>query len=96
MKGRAKGAETVSVTRNETLTALNAPDAFILAIVEVSNGSAGVPRYIRRPFAREPDVGATSLTYKLADLLARAQEPSQGAREREKRSDEQRGNRGLA
>ncbi len=76
VKGRVRGAETVTVTRNEILTALNAPHAFILAIVEVSNGFAAEPRYVRRPFAREPDFGATSVTYKLADLLARRTEPS--------------------
>ena len=72
VKGRADGADTVTVTRNEILTALNKPDAFILAIVEVSHGFAGKPRYVRQPFHREPDFGATGVTYKIADLLARA------------------------
>ena len=75
VKGRAKGAETVTVTRNEILTALNAPDAYVLAIVEVADGFAIQPRYVRAPFAREPDFGATCVTYRLADLLAQA-EPS--------------------
>ncbi|HMO66207.1 MAG TPA: DUF3883 domain-containing protein, partial [Verrucomicrobiota bacterium] len=34
VKGRVTGADTVTVTRNEILTSLNQPDAFILAIVE--------------------------------------------------------------
>ena len=34
VKGRAAGAKTVTVTKNEILTALNKPDEFILAIVE--------------------------------------------------------------
>ena len=75
VKGRAAGADTVTVTRNEILTALNKPDAFILAIVEVSNGTAGEPRYIREPFKREPDFGATSVTYKLSEFLNRSQRP---------------------
>ena len=75
VKGRAEGADTVTVTRNEILTALNAPDAFILAVVEVAGGFAREPRYIRTPFAREPDFGATSVTYRLADLLDRATAP---------------------
>ena len=75
-KGRADGADTVTVTRNEILTALNKPEASILAIVEVSGGFASEPRYIRRPFTREPDFGATSVTYRLGELLARAGEPS--------------------
>ena len=37
VKGRAEGADTVTVTRNEILTALNRPDAFVLA----ANGVAG-------------------------------------------------------
>ena len=76
VKGRADGADTVTVTRNEILTALNAPDSFILAIVAVANGFSQEPRFVREPFGREPDFGATSVTYKLADLLARAEGPS--------------------
>ncbi len=36
VKGRIEGAETVTVTKNEILTALNKPDSFILALVQVS------------------------------------------------------------
>ena len=75
VKGRADGADTVTITRNEILTALNKPDAFILAIVEVSNGFAGEPRYVRQPFHREPDFGATSVTYKLSELVGRSECP---------------------
>ena len=75
VKGRVEGAATVTVTRNEILTALNKPDAFILAIVEVSNGAAGEPRYVREPFKREPDFGATSVTYKLSELIDRSHRP---------------------
>jgi hypothetical protein len=31
--------------------------------------------YIRQPFPREPDFGATSVNYDLSELLARAEEP---------------------
>ena len=75
VKGRADGADTVTITRNEILTALNKPDAFILAIVKVSNNFASEPYYIRQPFQRKPDFGATSVTYKLVDLLDRAGGP---------------------
>ncbi len=75
VKGRADGADTVTVTRNEILTALNAPESFILAVVSVADGFTHPPRYIREPFGKEPDFGATSVTYKLAELLARATEP---------------------
>ena len=76
VKGRVAGADTVTVTRNEILTALNAPNGFILAIVAVANGFSQQPCYVRKPFGKEPDFGATSVTYKMADLLARAEEPS--------------------
>ena len=76
VKGRADGRDTVSISRNEILTGLNMPESFILAVVVVANGEALEPRYVRRPFGREPDFGATSVTYKLAELLARAEVPS--------------------
>src|SRR5207244_266604 len=40
VKGRRAGADTICVTRNEILTALNKPEDFILAIVEVDQGIA--------------------------------------------------------
>ena len=36
VKGRIEGAETVTVTKNEILTALNKPEEFVLALVQVS------------------------------------------------------------
>ncbi len=75
VKGRAAEADTVTVTRNEILTALNKPDDFILAVVRVEGDAAGAPVYVRRPFGREPDFGVTSVNYKLAELLARGEVP---------------------
>jgi len=40
VKGRIKGAQTVTITKNEILTALNKPDQYILAIVEVHGTQA--------------------------------------------------------
>lgn len=74
VKGRVTGAKTVTITKNEILTALNKPHDFILAIVEV-DGDKSVPRYVRRPFRREPDFGVTSVNYDLGELLAKAEEP---------------------
>lgn len=68
VKGRRKGSTTVTVTKNEILTALNSPDSFILAIVEV-DGERTRTVYIRRPFNREPDEGACSVNYAIDDLL---------------------------
>ena len=75
VKGRASGADTVTVTKNEILTGLNKPDDFILALVEV-DGESATPRYVRRPFQREPDFGVTSVTYALKELHKRSSEPS--------------------
>ncbi|MFM8387470.1 MAG: helicase-related protein [Planctomycetia bacterium] len=76
VKGRVAGADTITVTKNEILTSLNKPEQYILAIVEFLEGDAHRVRYLRRPFTREPDFAETSRDYQLADLLARAGEPS--------------------
>lgn len=68
VKGRRKGSTTVTVSRNEILTALNKPDEFILAIVEV-DGANTKTVYIRKPFTNAPDQGACSVNYDIADLL---------------------------
>jgi hypothetical protein len=75
VKGRVVGAATVTVTRNEVLTALNKPDDYILAIAEIDGGRVVRLRYVRTPFGREPDFGVTSVNYDLDELLARGQEP---------------------
>jgi len=78
VKGRAVGAETITVTRNEIMTALDKPEDFILAIatVDASVGPAGGAvanlRYVREPFQREPDFAVTSVNYALLDLLQRS------------------------
>lgn len=75
VKGRAAGATTICVTRNEILTSLNKPDDYILAIVSLDNDQYPT-RYVRNPFQREPDFGVTSVNYGIADLLKRAEDPS--------------------
>jgi SNF2 family DNA or RNA helicase len=76
-KGRANGAKTVTITKNEILTGLNKPDDFILAIGLIDGESEAVDlRYVRRPFVREPDFRATSVNYELAALLAQSEEPA--------------------
>lgn len=76
VKGRTESADTVCITKNEVLTALNKPEEFILAIVPVDTAGAREPRYLRHPFQREPDFGVTSINYKLAELLSRSESPS--------------------
>lgn len=83
VKGKASGAETVTVSKTQLLTALNKPDDFILAIVEVDGDTAhdfdtlnpAEPRYIRHPFQKEPDFGVTSVNYDLDELLSRSEAP---------------------
>ena len=75
VKGRVRGAKTVTITTNEILTALNQPDDFILAI-RLIDGDRVEVRYVRKPFVREPDFGANSVNYYMNELLAQAKEPA--------------------
>ncbi|MCL6436485.1 MAG: DUF3883 domain-containing protein [Leptolyngbyaceae cyanobacterium HOT.MB2.61] len=97
VKGRIEGAETVTVTKNEILTALNKPDNFILALVQVPAdqnfpegdafavresggdyqvlGKGCILRYVKEPFQREPDFGASSVNYEWRELWDRGNEP---------------------
>jgi hypothetical protein len=75
VKGRIAGALTVTVTRNEILTALNKPDDFILAIGQ-ADGAQQTLVYVRRPFQLEPEFAVESINYKLQELLARGELPA--------------------
>jgi Domain of unknown function (DUF3883) len=75
VKGRVAGALTVTVTRNEILTALNKPDDFILAIGQADGAEQSLV-YIRRPFQQEPEFAVESINYKLQELLARGEQPA--------------------
>jgi hypothetical protein len=73
VKGRVQGATTITVTKKEILAALNKPEDFILAVVEVTfdgdKASGKEPIYIRKPFQREPDFAAVSVNYELSELI---------------------------
>ena len=75
VKGRVAGAITVTVTRNEILTALNKPDDFILAVGQVDEGQHKLV-YIRQPFQQEPEFAVESINYNLKDLLSRGESPA--------------------
>lgn len=75
VKGRRADADTITVTRNEILTALNKPDDYILALVSFQTDDRYQVRYIRHPFRREPDFGVTSVQYQVTELLSRGEEP---------------------
>jgi hypothetical protein len=73
VKGRVEGATTITVTKNEILAGLNKPQDFFLAIVEFAfegeKAVGGQSHYIPKPFQREPDFAATSVTYEWRELL---------------------------
>ena len=69
VKGRSKGADTVIVSKNEILYALNSPNQFILAIVEV-DGRSTRTIYLKRPFTNAPDFTTTAVIFKIQDLIA--------------------------
>jgi len=74
VKGRVKGAVTVTITRNEMLYAFNQGDKFVLAIALVGEDDViDGPHYIRNPFDREPGWGVASVNYNLDDLIAKAE-----------------------
>ena len=54
VKGRRADARTITITRNELLTAWNAREAYTLAVVLVADGKARPPIYVRDP---APELG---------------------------------------
>jgi hypothetical protein len=72
VKGRAKDATTVTVTRNEIHKAFNVPERWYLAIVEV-DGQQSRATYLLRPFAWLPDPAATSVNYSIKDLVVQGE-----------------------
>jgi len=69
VKGRVKSADTVCITKNEILTALNKPEDFFLALVLIDGDSVAEPLYLQRPFRHEPDFAVTSVNYDIHKLL---------------------------
>ena len=68
VKGRRADAATVTVTKNEILTAFNKPAAYILALVAV-DGTRTRTTYLQRPFRERPDFAATSVNYDIKELM---------------------------
>lgn len=74
VKGRIKGATTVTITRNEMLYALNQADKFHLALVMINeDDSVDGPYYLRNPFDMEPGWGVSSVNFDLKSLLAKGE-----------------------
>ena len=77
VKGRVEGADTVSITRQEIVTSLHEPEKFILAFVEVREGAASEPQYVKGALDdREPTFEQDAITYNLKRLLLRAKAPA--------------------
>jgi superfamily II DNA or RNA helicase len=76
VKGRQTGARDIILTKNEILASLNAPDAFILAIVQVDDGFAREPVYVRRFFDRELGFAETAIVFSVSELIAFGAKPS--------------------
>ena len=72
VKGRQAEGREVILTKNEILASLNAPEAFILAIVQIEAGFARPPAYVRRFFTRELGFAETAVVFDVADLLSLA------------------------
>jgi len=76
VKGRVDGADTVTITRNEMLTAFNSEQSelpYILAVVRVEAGFALQPVYVRGPtgiFGSEPGFTEVSRILNLSKILA--------------------------
>jgi len=78
VKGRLKGAETITITRNEILYGLNQADKFVLAIVlvdPVDDDAYDGPYYVYRPFTVEPDFNVESSQFQVKGLLTKAFKP---------------------
>ncbi len=72
VKGRVKGATTITVTRNEMLYALNQAEKFHLAIVFVGDDdSVDGPHFLQNPFESEPGWGVSAVTFDITALLER-------------------------
>ena len=69
VKGRANGADQVTLTTNEIRRANNVPEQFRLAIVVVENDAGGEPVYVRDFDFGEPGFAQTSASFSLGILL---------------------------
>ncbi len=68
--GRAVDADTVTLTKNEILCALNVPTRFRLAVVVVDGDHASEPVYVSGFDYGQPGFAQTAASYDLAKLLA--------------------------
>jgi hypothetical protein len=78
VKGRIEGSTSVSVTRTEILTGLNAADHYLLALVSVHQDDTCEVRYLYDPFAgksRELHFAESATTFEWDKLWDIAEAP---------------------
>ena len=76
VKGRRADADSITITRNEMLAALNSADAYILAVVLVESGFTHKPLYVRNPglvFGPEPGFNEVHRAISSKSITAAAQ-----------------------
>ena len=77
VKGRVDTADSVMITRQEIITSMHEPEKFILAIVQVADGVAYAPRYVRGALdIREPPFDQNAIQFHIKRLLDRAEVPA--------------------
>ena len=75
VKGRAKGADKVTLTTNEVRCAVNTPEQFILAVAIIDEDTVSDLTYIRNFPFKEPGFGEVSTAYKIDDLFHHGRPP---------------------
>ncbi|HEV2365721.1 MAG TPA: DUF3883 domain-containing protein [Caulobacteraceae bacterium] len=70
VKGRAAGARDITLTQNEVRAALNSPERWWLAVVEVEDGFAREPSYAQKIELREPTFAETAVVLSVNKLLS--------------------------
>ena len=70
VKGRRKGASDVTLTKNELITALNSPEQFILALVEIDGDQATQVSYLQGYDFKEPKAAQFNLKQLIAESSA--------------------------
>ena len=79
VKGRRADADSITITRNEMLAALNSADAYILAVVLVDGGFVHKPLYVPNPapvFGPEPGFNEVHRAISTKAITAAAQTTS--------------------
>lgn len=71
VKGRRAEADTVTVTANEILEALNQGGEVLPGDRAGGGEKVEGPHYVRAPFAKEPEGSVVSVNYSVKDFVAR-------------------------